>query len=301
MLMVLAVSAQEPQAVAIVLDAAEDTTHVTTIADIIEVQEMVNSRQSSDSHFTKVWSRTSFFNIGYNTSATLQPNQKEPVCAGLYESSPVEKYASSWGADITLGHNYRLHKKPIANIVQFNLDWTFININANHYDNDGGVKLYDSSLMWETTADNGTAVFYQYLPWNVEKYDVSYSMAIGPSVTLAPFTYVNVPALHFLKFNIYYHIGYGVSLLVFNADKKYDANPSVDSNIYATDESNFVMAWGHGLTSTFGLSMSWKSIGLGWETVTAKSGYQPLLKDTYGSEAYKFKTANSRIYLQIRY
>lgn len=298
--MALTASAQEFVDTDIVFDAREDTTNVVTITDIIAVQEMVTSHNSSDAHFRKVWSYNSYFNLGYNTSSTLTP--KEEILSGLNETQLVEPFKSDWGLSLTLGHNYRLHKKPIANVLQFNLDYTYINLHVNHFKAADGNKLFDSSLMRTVTDQDGVADKFHYIPWNMDKYEFNYSMQLGPSLTIAPFTYVHAPQLHFLKFNIYYHIGYELSMMVIANDKKFDANPTTLITTASKEmNSSSKQNWAHGLTNTFGFSINWKSIGLGWETSKSTLKYQSLQKELFGDTKYKFSDVTNRIYLQIRY
>lgn len=287
---------------AVMLDWAEDTTQVTTIADIISVQEKVTSSNSTLRHFSKVWGRNTYFNISY-ANASLNP--KEPILLGYnYNNNTVPDFKSDWGASITIGHNYRLHKKPIANIVQFNIDYTYIDLDINHFKIEPGEYLYDSNNL-KPSDDNYRDNFY--MPWCLEKYEANYSMSIGPSITIAPFTYVKVPQLQFVKLNVYYHIGYQASILWMLNDKEKDANPDKVSN-NGWQETKFdkmngalKMNWGHGLTSSFGFSVSWKTIGIGYEIRSSKVEYQPFQTDIFGKEKYKFNSSLSRVFIQFRY
>lgn len=283
----------------VVLDAREDTTNVVTITDIIAVQEMVTSQNTTDAHFNKVWGYTSYFNLGYNTSATLTP--KEEILSGLDHTQMVEPFKSDWGMSLTLGHNYRLHKKAIANVLQFNIDWTYINLHINHFEAAKGDKLFDSNLTYtHVDPDEGTTSEYNYIPWNMEKYEFNYNMELGPSITIAPFTLINNRALNFLKLNLYYHWGYELSLINIGNDKKLDVN--TDKNIHFKEmNGSSKQTWGSGMTGTFGFSVNWRTIGLGWETRSSSIKYQSLQKELFGSFKYKFKDKTNRIYLQIRF
>lgn len=263
---------------ALIIDNAEDTTRVNTITDIIALQEMVSKSNSTEVHFSKVWGRKTFFNLGYNMSGNLNP--KDDIELG-YEGEGAPKYAPEfkikWGAMLQLGHSYTLHKGAIANIFQINLDYTYIDLNINHYEAEPYAHLYDINDK-------------SHLPWAANKYDLTYGMTLGPSITLAPFTLLKINHLHFLKFNVYYHLGYHAGLLLM--DQKADG---------AKNGINFdYLSWGHGLSKTFGLSLSWKTIGIGWETRT----YSPTYKKLSGEESdhkYKFNNVSNRIYLSIRY
>ena len=61
---VLSGNAQAITESAVIIDAAEDTTQVNTINDIVVMQEKVSSRNITDAHISNVWSRKSYFNPG---------------------------------------------------------------------------------------------------------------------------------------------------------------------------------------------------------------------------------------------
>ncbi len=273
----------------VALDVKEDTTQVTTIADIVSMQESVASRNTSVAHYEKVWSYSSYFDLAYNNRSELNP--KAPIQLGYnYNGGIAPNFKADWGASLVLGHNYGLHK-PIAGIVKFNIDYTYIDLDFNHYKPEGNGKLYDSE------AEYGGTEKYKYIPWCMEKYEANYGMALGASVTAAPFIMLNKPQLHFFKFNFFYHVGYHVSMLMAMNNKKYDVNPPAD------DKSNnsYNLNFGHGLTTSFGFRVSWKTIGFGYEMRTGKLDYVNLQKSDYGKDHYKFDTRTNRIFLEIRY
>jgi len=299
----------------VVLDAAEDTTSVTTIADIVSLQERVNTQNSNAAHKSKVWGKKSFFNISYSNTK-LKPEGKIELGFPDWGDGVVPEYKSDWGAALQLGHSYNLHKKPIANILQFNIDYTYIDLAANHFKSEDGIEivkdgkkleniLYDSKNT-RTVKEDGKTQNYSYIPWNLEKYDISYGMNLGPSITVAPFTYLNLPQLHFIKLNAYYHIGYQASILWLKNDVQADASympPSDDDYSYngGYSDDNVKLNWSHGLTQSFGVNLSWKAIGVGFEMKKANYLYKSTDTRTYGSDTYKFKGSSSRIYLAIRF
>ena len=277
------------------IDWKEDSTEVTTINDIIKQQQELTSFNATEKHFTSVWSYRGYFNFTYNTT-TLSP--KEPIETGVsLNRGKVVDFKSDWGASIQYGRSYRLHKKPIANVAQFNIDYTGIDLNVNHFTAEGDKNLYDSNKkMYEGDKDKEC----YYTPWNLEKYEANYGMSIGPSLTLAPFTYINVPALHFLKFNVYYHIGYHVSVLYMLNDKKADVNQNESDGNYKTMSDNLKLDLGHGIINSFGVNMSWKAIGIGYEHRTGKLKYQSLTTKDFGKDKYDFNSTTNRVYIQIR-
>lgn len=261
-----------------------------SVSDIIKMQQEVTKRNQSESHFRSVWSRKGYLNVSYNTT-TLSP--KDDVPTGVaYNGGKAPEYKSNWGASIQLGRSYALHKRPISNILQFNIDYTYIDLGVNHFKAEGdGTNLYDSS--------NKSGEKY-YTPWNLEKYDINYGMAVGPSVTVAPFTYTKYAGLHHMKFNVYFHIGYHVGLLYMVNDENADVNQDKDDDGYKRMKDNLKMDLGHGLTTSFGFSLTWKTIGVGYEHRSGNLKYKSLSTDDFGKDSYKFKSSTNRVFIQFR-
>lgn len=261
-----------------------------SVSDIIKMQQEVTKRNQSESHFRSVWSRKGYLNVSYNTT-TLSP--KDDVPTGVaYNGGKAPEYKSNWGASIQLGRSYALHKRPISNILQFNIDYTYIDLGVNHFKAEGdGTNLYDSS--------NKSGEKY-YTPWNLEKYDINYGMAVGPSVTVAPFTYTKYAGLHHMKFNVYFHVGYHVGLLYMVNDENADVNQDKDDDDYKRMKDNLKMDLGHGLTTSFGFSLTWKTIGVGYEHRSGNLKYKSLSTDDFGKDSYKFKSSTNRVFVQFR-
>lgn len=282
------------------IDWSEDTTEITTIKDIIKVQQQVTNRNATEQHFADVWGRRGYFNFSYNNTK-LTPKGNYPN--GL-DKEIVGELKSDWGASIQYGRSYRLHKKPIANVATFNIDYTGIDLNVNHFKAEG-LGQYDSRQKHAGEGDKKTDDDFYTLPWNMEKYEVNYGMALGPSLTLAPFNLLNGNGLHFIKFNVFYHIGYNVSMIYSPNDKNLDVNQSelgveYDKERYEHMESNLKMSWGHGMIQSFGVNVSWKAIGLAYEHRTGKIKYKAMNTSDFGNNEYEFTNATNRISLQIR-
>ena len=294
---------------AVIIDAAEDTTQVSTIKDIVVMQEMVNSRNVTDAHYASVWSRKSYFNPGYVTS-TL--SSKDQVFLNNKDSQKLS-FKSDWGAQIELGHSYTLHRGAIANMVQINLDYTFIDLTVNHYKADTlAYKKFNTSDKWierpgnAVKNDENSGSYYnnsgfEYLPWGADKYDLTYGMSLGPSITLAPFTPLHIKGLDFIKINAYYHVGYNIGLLLMDEKSASHSAAQGNNNKSSKGLSFDYLSWGHGLSTSFGVTLSWKSIGIGWETRTANLDFKPISTGDYGDFTTKLKNTSSRIYLSIKY
>jgi len=288
-----------------VLDEKEDTAQVVTVADIIKVQELVTNSNLTASHFSNVWGRQTYFDISYGN---VKMTPKADIQLGYpYNNGIAPAFTSDWGLALKLGRNYSLHNKPIANTLKFNIDYTYFDLNFTHFkaEGDGKTILYDSNATWKETTDDDTDE-RSYIPWCMQKYKADFGMAVGPSLTVAPFTYINgVNGLHYLKLNVYYHFGYHVSLLWMTYDDNLDAaeKKRYSSQSYPGKKgsNDLKMNWGHGITSTFGFSLSWKMIGIGYEIRHTNLKYKSVNPSIYGHESYKFGTASNRVYLQIRY
>ena len=274
------------------IDWKEDSTEIVTIEDIVKTQQGLTTNRFIEDHFQDVWARKSYLNLSYN-STSLNPDGQIATGVG---SGIVPDFKTNWGFSLQLGRSYKLHKKPISNLLQFYIDFTYIDLNVNHYDHEGdGKNLYDSSVKLP-----GTDCYYT--PWNLEKYEFNYGMALGPSVTFAPFTSMDSRGLHFLKLNLWYHIGYHVSLLNMKSDVNADANKDAISGSSQKEmKENVKLDLGHGLISSFGVSLTWKFIGVGYEYRSAALKYKSLDKDTFGSDEYKFKSSTNRMFLQLRF
>lgn len=278
----------------VVIDWSEDSTDITTIQDIIKVQQQVTNRNVTEQHFADVWGRRGYFNFSYNTTK-LSPKGNYPN--GLDDDN-VGELKSNWGASIQYGRSYRLHKKPIGNVALFNIDYTGIDLNVNHFEAIGnGTYKYNSSIK-HTETEDGKASEYYNLPWNMEKYEVNYGMTLGPSLTLAPFNLLSGNGLHYIKFNVFYHIGYNISMIYSPNDKKLDENQSGED--FQAMESNLKMAWGHGMMQSFGFNISWKAIGIGFEHRSSTIKYKAVNTKDFGKNEYEFSSATNRISLQIR-
>ena len=283
-----------------VSDQEKDTTVFVSIADIIKEKEETASRGNVIKHFNEVWGRRSYLNISYNFS-TLSP--KEDIKTGI-DDELVDNVKNNVGVSLQFGKSFRLHKKPIANIVHFYLDYTGIDLSFNHYSiGNYGIDVFNSASKYSVASGKGgtkTSTIY-YVPWNLEKYEVSYGMTLGPSITVAPFTHINNKnGLHFLKFNMYFHIGYQASMLWIVGNDDADMNPDDRSTDFKTVSEALKMNWGHGLLTSFGLSLTWKSIGIGYEHRVAQNKFKPADTTDFGSDTHKFKTSTDRIYISFR-
>lgn len=288
------------------IDWKEDSTEIVTIDDIIKEQQAVTTRNTREKHYADVWGRRGFFNIAYNKNASLMPVTANTVETGYQKIAGgyFNGVTADWSFALQKGQNYRLHRKPIANTVQICLDYTGLDLSVSHYRPAVGQYLYDSSKKRPGTDKDGKNKSYYYIPWNLEKYEATYGMSLGPSITIAPFNYVNYDGIHFLKINAYYHVGYQASALYMMNNKDVDANISpanaTESKGQTDMADNLKLLWGHGLYTSFGVNLSWKVIGVGFETRSGATCYRPLSTADFGYVASDFRSDFTRFYIQFR-
>lgn len=284
------------------IDWQEDSTEIVSVKDIINEQQNLTAIKLNDNHLIDVWRRQSYVNLSF-LNTTLTPDGDIPTGSGI-DNQFVGKLKSQWGFSLQSGKSYRLHPKPIANMLQFSLDYTWIDLAVNSFKKDevpGEDFLFDSSKKIFEDEDDSDG-HYQ-MPWNLQKYEVSFGMSLGPSVSVLPFYYVNVPQLHYLQFHVYYHLGYHASGIIMVGDDDADGNPA-DNTSLKTNQKDLSdsqkIEFGHGLMKSFGLSLTWKSIGIGYEHRTADLDYKPLSSKEFGSDKSKFSVSMNRVFIQFR-
>lgn len=116
--------------------------------------------------YNKVWNNTKgYVNLAYANQSVSDVNSGA-------------SYDADWAAAISWGKTFYLHKKPLARMMKFGLDWSWLDINAAQY------SYVDSELFKER-----------------ERYDLfqaEIDMQVGPSFTINP--------VHQLKLSVYYRL-----------------------------------------------------------------------------------------------
>lgn len=130
--------------------------------------------------YNKVWNKhKGYANIAYVTQ-TLSDTEGEA------------EYEGKWGASISWGRTFFLHKKPIARMMKFGVDWSWLDINASQY-----------SFI-------GSELFKEKERYNLFHGDAG--MQVGPSFTINP--------VHHLKLSVYYRLTPSYSMLYFMEDEE---------------------------------------------------------------------------------
>lgn len=146
-----------------------------------ELQEMKEME-----HYKKVWDdRRKYMNIGY--------------CSMNLDGMPVPE--SKFGFSYSIGRTYYLHKKPIARMIKFGLDLSYIDVTFASFDNSNGKGL--------TFAGEGEDA----LEIDLKRNYMGYTLQFGPSVTVNPVSELKVsaygrfaPSVGFITMNDYAYV-----------------------------------------------------------------------------------------------
>ena len=272
----------------------DEAIEIDSLSMIVETMNKRGSEKTMEEALKNSWKRKTFFRLSYtksNFEALAKKNEKWEQYAskldGIYEGEDKYHYENEYGVSLMWGRNFSLHKTPIARTVVIALDYTWIDLNWNKYkvsyDED---NVFDSSITWKDEKGNS----HFFLPWGAGKNEINYGMSLGPSVTVAPFGFMDNSARD-LHLQGYFHIGYSISTIFMN----------LDDDLNAEDESfNFLGNWGHGLTHSWGINLSWKAVGVGFEKRKSSFSYTPF-GDDYGNRKTKFDLNNTRWYLTFNF
>lgn len=281
-------------------DEAED---IDSLSILVETMNRHGNILALDAKRAASWKRKGFFRLSYTTTKTAPdgtlPEHLEkdgkPCLDGVNNDEGLYKFSNKLGVSMMWGRSFSLHKKPIANIVRFALDYTWVDLNWNQYKTfyakDG--KKYDSSKTYTQTGDDGTSEDKVYTPWGLDKHEINYGMSLGPSLTIAPFG-ASRSGARSLHLQGYFHVGYSGSVFLMKYDKTLDTS-SPDPKTGLTGQ------WGIGLNTSWGVNLSFKAIGIGFEQRTAKFSYKSFDTETYGSAKTNFKQKETRIYLSYNF
>lgn len=145
-----------------------------------ELQEMKDTQR-----YEKVWGkRKKYMNIGY--------------CMMNLDGMPVPE--SKFGFTYSTGRTYYLHKKPIAGMIKFGLDFSYMDVTIASFDNSNGkgLTLGDEEEDFEI---------------DLKRNYFDYTMQIGPSVTVNPINELKIsaygrfaPSASFITMNDYVYV-----------------------------------------------------------------------------------------------
>lgn len=250
------------------MDSA-DTTRVTTLNDIINQESKNKINVSYDQHLRNIFGKTDFFNISYNK--TELSSDEFPIGAAL---TGHNEFKNKFGVGIQWGKTFNLNKKALGDVMFVGIDATWMDLNFNQYDKGDITPGFGEE----------TGVLIKPMPWHNKKTTLDYGISVGPSITLYPFIPLHSNTADHIRLNGYFHLGYKGEVFFINevAEKTQHA-------------------WGHGLFTAFGGSLTFNFIGVGIEVRNDNINVKHVDKKEYGEQKMKFKEKVTRFYLQFRF
>lgn len=149
------------------------------------LQTSVNDAELRDEvhekRMNEVWKRRAKYrNLSYGIQ-TLKSGHKD--------------MKSDMAFGLTFGRTYYLHKKPIAGIMKFGLDWSYLDINFAKYPDIPALKSTQSNVSDDQMPD-------------LSVMQIEAGMSIGPSLTINP--------VNQLKLSLYFRVTPSYSLMMQN-------------------------------------------------------------------------------------
>lgn len=219
-----------------------------------------------------IWKdRSKYFNLSY-VKQTLSPD-----IAG-WEKLGGSELKSDIGAALVWGKTYYLHRKPLARMIKFGLDWSWMDFNYAQY------KLEDY--------DFETGELY-----SEKAHQLEYGMQIGPSVTINP--------IHHLKVSAYFRVTPSYSMMYFN-EEFYHHYATFCNTGFAVSWKVLSVGceWRWGKASYNGLSIDLDDLTGDFDESDFEGGDidMPSVDDVLVSlDKMKLKTKSVRVYLSFRF
>lgn len=213
----------------------------------------------------KIWKdRAKYFNLGYVNQTLTDKTQGFDV-------------KSDFGVSLSNGKTYYLHKKPIAGMIKFGLDWTWLDIN------------YAKST-WEdkTDIDEQTGE-----PYSTAIHQAEIGMQFGPSLTINP--------VHHLKVSGYFRVTPSYSLLYMDETIHHHYVTMFNAGCaLAWKVISVGVEWRWGTAKYNGLSFSDQSMDEGAMDETEDPSLDDVM-DQLKTSSSKFKTSSLRLYVSFRF
>ncbi len=183
------------------------------VAELKQNQEEMKHEQ----HLDRVWGRKSLMGISWVVSQTLT------------DKTTDNEWEQEFAIGLQWGKTYYLHRKPIAGMIKFGIDWNWTDVTYAKYKN----PLEDMANAPTPYYEEGDDLFTDI---DLGMQQIDYGMAIGPSITVNPVGHLKAAAY-------FHYIPTGSMVLM-------------DSEISAAYVGN--MAWG--------MTVSHKAFFVGFES-----------------------------------
>lgn len=208
----------------------------------------------------KIWKRRAkYFNLSYGVQKV---------------KNDFKSAESEMAFALMLGKTFYLHKKPIAGMLKFGLDWTYIDLNFAKY------KDLPSSDNTSIPVDSDI----EPVDWGIMQAEAG--MGFGPSVTINP--------VNHLKLSVYFHVTPSYSAMIQNSEMYHHYATFFNTGLtvsYKIISLGVESRW-CGETSYDGVSLSRLD-----NLYDDEGNFQ----DPFKSVGTKFKTNAFRIFIGLRF
>lgn len=216
--------------------------------------------------YRKIWKdRAKYFNIGY-----VQQTLTDKTFGG--------EIKSDFGVSLSNGKTYYLHKKPIAGMMKFGLDWTWMDIN------------YAKSTTQVIDEENATVS-------SEAMHQLEYGMQFGPSFTINP--------VHHLKVSGYFRVTPSYSMLYMNETLHHHYVTMWNAGFAVAWKMISVGAeWRWGSATYKGLSLDESNFDEDSFEETDDPSMDDIVGDLFGQLSVaerKLKTSSLRLYVSFRF
>lgn len=260
--------------------AAQET--VDSLAAVVNALTAQVAQAEEDRTSEKIWRRKKYFYLGIG-GTSLEMETPEGLIA---------PYKSQASFGLTFGKTFYLHKKPLAGLVKFGLDWTWMDLSYARYKKGSGFDMngllgnlgdYEDWDDWDDWDDEDEDLSDRL---NVGMHQLEYGMGIGPSVTVTPFRPLGIDALNYVKVSAFFHWQPSYSAVINSEDGETNLN--------------------HGYCNffKFGLGLSWKVLTIGYEHRWGSAKYNSQIFDDNelnSGDKMNHKTTNNRFVIGFRF
>lgn len=173
------------------------------------------------------------------------------------------------------GRNIYLHKKPIANILKFAIDFGSEINYAQYKDLIGDYNYSDNDFGYTDESDNNYDLGYEDEEEDMDLglHHIDVGLHIGPSISINPVSHLKILA--------YFRFVPSYSMLILSEEFYQGFTPIF----------------------SYGGEISYKFIGIGIEGRTGSAKYKDMIAEYEGTDALKikYKTSAMRVYISFRF
>ncbi len=246
---------------------------VDSLTRVVSELKQAQDEMKHEQHLDRVWSRKSLMGFSWVTSQTLT------------DKTTGNEWKHEFAAGLQWGKTYYLHRKPIAGMIKFGLDWNWMDVTYAKYKN----PLEDMAGAPKSYYDEGDDLFTDI---DLGMQQIDYGMAIGPSITVNPVGHLMVGA--------FFHYIPTASMVLMDSEISAAYVGSMAWGMTISHKAFFVgfeSRWGTGKYSKFDIDDL--DEGLGYDDETGEvdvPGFDNLFKDKN-----KMKTKSFRLSFGFRW